>query len=518
MNTISNQLAGIRNTLNLLSKALKSDISHIRIQTDSDTNSTVSFYSNSEIQSSEPLNREDHLAIVSYLKKRSFLWSSPEDGFSGRNSSPTLKILLAPLSGLTCMGDIEFAKSATVPEINISNITKESITPLSDVIIMEKALRDALTQALKQRSGMILTNHFESQKKIGGSALVLSMRPDALFFDTELSSSELLECISASKNHLVVIGVPSLNPVEQIWNICTVLKDSGASTDSFTEQLLLSFVNTRVRRQCGVCAKSTNIPADSVNKLPQIIQNSIEKTYMFSRGCSKCGFSSYRGMLDLSTAIPVDEGARTYINHGASESLVLHSFKQGMRSLMEDGISKVYQGLTSFEEIISECPPIPDGYIEAHKRMNEIKSNVSQQKPVPGSINMLIVEDDCNQREVLQMVFSSEGYAVTLAENGKAALETLETSSFDIILSDVMMPIMSGIDMVRELKSNAKTKSIPVLMLTAVSSSEDEYEVLSYGADDYCDKNVKKKILIKRVERLLKDKLTTNQNPLSHLL
>ena len=87
--------------------------------------------------------------------------------------------------------------------------------------------------------------------------------------------------------------------------------------------------------------------------------------------------------------------------------------------------------------------------------------------------NILVVDDEKDIVEMLQYNLEKEGYKVFTARNGKQALEQVKRH-VDLILLDIMMTEMNGLDVLRELKRNEKTKTIPVLFLTAKSSEVDE--------------------------------------------
>ena len=73
-----------------------------------------------------------------------------------------------------------------------------------------------------------------------------------------------------------------------------------------------------------------------------------------------------------------------------------------------------------------------------------------------------------------------------------------------MIVSDLMMPNMDGAELVGKLKSHPTFRRIPVLILTVISDSDKEYTLLDLGADDYCEKTIQRKILLKRIENLIR--------------
>lgn len=99
--------------------------------------------------------------------------------------------------------------------------------------------------------------------------------------------------------------------------------------------------------------------------------------------------------------------------------------------------------------------------------------------------SVLLVEDEPAQREVLAYNLEAEGFGVAKAENGDEALVLVDEAQPDVIILDWMLPGVSGIEVCRRLKSNAETRKIPVIMLTARSEEADRVRGLETGADDY---------------------------------
>ncbi len=122
------------------------------------------------------------------------------------------------------------------------------------------------------------------------------------------------------------------------------------------------------------------------------------------------------------------------------------------------------------------------------------------------SQKLLIVEDDSEVRAYLQSLFQAD-FKVELAENGEIGLKKANKFQPDLILSDVMMPLLDGISFCQNIKSNIKTSHIPVILLTASTSSENRIEGLKSGADDYITKPFNPKELQLKVQNLLNARL-----------
>ena len=103
------------------------------------------------------------------------------------------------------------------------------------------------------------------------------------------------------------------------------------------------------------------------------------------------------------------------------------------------------------------------------------------------SINkkILIVEDDEFLLSMYSTKFEIEGYDVVIASDGEMGLKKAEEEKPGIILLDIMLPNMDGFDVLKRLKANRETSSIPVILLTNLSQKQDVEQGLSMGADDY---------------------------------
>ena len=98
---------------------------------------------------------------------------------------------------------------------------------------------------------------------------------------------------------------------------------------------------------------------------------------------------------------------------------------------------------------------------------------------------ILLVEDEPAQREVLAYNLEAEGYAVRCAQDGEEAMLLITEAPPDLVILDWMMPLMSGLEVCRQLKTRDETSSIPVIMLSARSEEVDTVRGLETGADDY---------------------------------
>lgn len=116
---------------------------------------------------------------------------------------------------------------------------------------------------------------------------------------------------------------------------------------------------------------------------------------------------------------------------------------------------------------------------------------------------VLVVEDDPVILRLLEVNFELEGFVVLLAHDGEEGLEVAQASKPDVIVTDIMMPKVSGIELVEALKATKATASIPIVLLSAKAQASDLKIGMDAGADDYITKPFEPLDLIDRVNALL---------------
>lgn len=115
---------------------------------------------------------------------------------------------------------------------------------------------------------------------------------------------------------------------------------------------------------------------------------------------------------------------------------------------------------------------------------------------------ILIAEDDGELRQLFTHVLMRSGYEVTGVDNGRKALDALNAEYYDMVISDIMMPVMDGYELVREIRSQGR--QLPVLMITAKDAFDDMRMGFNSGTDDYMVKPVNVNEMVLRVGALLR--------------
>lgn len=128
-------------------------------------------------------------------------------------------------------------------------------------------------------------------------------------------------------------------------------------------------------------------------------------------------------------------------------------------------------------------------------------STTAPSQKVP-PLTVLVVDDEPDLVELIAYNLQQQGHSVLSASNGLAGLELAKSRQPDLLVLDVMMPEINGIEVARRLRSQTETASIPIIMLTAKSEETHELEGLGAGADDYITKPFSMQVLLARINAM----------------
>jgi len=140
----------------------------------------------------------------------------------------------------------------------------------------------------------------------------------------------------------------------------------------------------------------------------------------------------------------------------------------------------------------------------ASPSLSEISMPKSKSIDQAGGPSVLVVDDEEDLLELVRYNLTREGYRVTCVATGEEALKAARKQPPDLIVLDLMLPAVDGLEVCRRLKSDSKTRDIPIIMLTAKSEEGDMVAGLERGADDYISKPFSPRVLTARVKALLR--------------
>src|SRR5215470_7468000 len=143
-------------------------------------------------------------------------------------------------------------------------------------------------------------------------------------------------------------------------------------------------------------------------------------------------------------------------------------------------------------------------------QMQEEATTTKQSPSTPASL-LLVVDDNSMNRIMLSRYITKLGYQARLCENGRQALELLQSEAFDLVLLDVEMPEMDGYQVLEQLKADPRLRDIPVIMISAVEELESVVKCIELGAQDYLPKPFNPVLLRARLTACLERKRLRDQ-------
>jgi type IV pilus assembly protein PilB len=225
------------------------------------------------------------------------------------------------------------------------------------------------------------------------------------------------------------------------------------------------------------------------------------------KGCDQCRYSGFLGRMGVYELMRLSPRVRSVLLARASDDVVKRAAQAtGMKSMFQDGMAKAARGLTVADEIERVVPPDdteagPD--VPEAGPVAPLPAPLSADVRSPRPTRILVVEDDPTLREVLREMLVSERYEVMVAEDGNQALGMLYRERPDLVITDLNMPGLDGLGLLRRLRRDLTTCQIPVIFLTVVEDLDAEARALDLGADDYLNKPIKQARFLSRVRRAL---------------
>lgn len=298
---------------------------------------------------------------------------------------------------------------------------------------------------------------------------------------------------AAQTGHLVLSTIHTNSALAGVHR----LFDIGVAPYLIASSVSTIIAQRLVRTLCDECAKPCSPELEK-----RLTELGIDTAHVKEPcGCEACGQTGYNGRTGIFSILEITDSVKEAIRENLSEGEVGERARRfGYRSLWEEALSLIAEGGTSFEEAERVLGPIA---VDEQIVLTQGSGKAVEPQRGLAKPKLLLVEDDESTRTVLAMVFRDQMFEVIEACNGVEGLEKVYEHQPSIIVSDLMMPRMSGVEMLQKLKRDTRTRSIPVLMLTAASNEENELRLLEQGADDFVGKTSDSKIMIARVNRLL---------------
>ena len=290
---------------------------------------------------------------------------------------------------------------------------------------------------------------------------------------------------ASQTGHLVLSTLHTMSTVSTI----TRLIDIGIERYLVSSSLIGIVAQRLLRVVCPKCKNRIEPDRNLVNELG--IEIPPGAVFYKGNGCEYCNYTGFYGRKAFFEILDVNDDIRDLISKGATENEVLAATrKNGMNTLAQAALKKAFAGITTLEEAVE---------IGGIRRT----FSVHQEERKNGLVTILVIDDDPFVRKMIRSSLSKEPVHIVEAENGEEGIEKAHQLNPQLIIMDIMMPVMDGLSACKKLKSNLQTGHIPLLMFTAKGDEDSEIEGLEAGADDYITKPVTPKKLLTRVNKLL---------------
>ncbi len=332
---------------------------------------------------------------------------------------------------------------------------------------------------------------------------ILRQDPDVIMVgevrDNETASSAMQV---AQTGHLVLSTLHTNTATAAI----TRLRDLGVPSFLIASSLGSVLSQRLVRRLCTNCLQA--VQGSQLERCKQLGVDT--QKLMQAKGCADCGNTGFCGRIGVFSFLDVTPEVAEAIRADAGELEIERVARaQGFLALHDAALLLAQDQITSLEEIERVLGPLDDfaDFKKSKTAEKGIPEKPSQNNSTDGrSIQrkkVLLVDDDENIHFVYRTLLENEMFEVTEAMDGQEALKKIYEDTPEIVLCDLMMPRMNGLELVEKLRSDARTSEIPILMLSAAATDENELKLIKSGADDFVSKTARPEIILARINRLL---------------
>jgi type IV pilus assembly protein PilB len=392
-------------------------------------------------------------------------------GFDAALLAALKELLLRPQGMILVTGPTGSGKTSTLyAALNLLKSETTNIVTVEDPV--EYRLSGISQVAVSDKAGMTFA---------AGLRSILRQDPDVVMVG-EIRDLETAQIAfqAAQTGHLVLSTLHTNDAPSAV----TRLVEMGVPAYVVASSLVAVLAQRLVRQLCSC-------------KTPQPDGSAVPK------GCDQCRFSGFAGRIGVYELMRLTPRVRSVLLTRADDDVVRRAARAtGMKSMFQDGMAKTARGLTVPAEVRRVVPP-DEAESEDTAEGTAVPAALSGEVRSPRPNRILVVDDDAALREVLREILTDEHYDVVLAEDGNAGLEAVHREKPDLVVTDLQMPGLDGLELLRRLRRDLATCQIPVIFLTVIESLDSEAKALDLGADDYLGKPVERSRLLGRVRRAL---------------
>ena len=370
-------------------------------------------------------------------------------------------------------------------------------------------------------------------------ASLLKHHPDAMLVG-DLRDRESVEIVinAALEDTLLLSAIRSENLISAIRR----LLGFGVSPDLIASALSGIISQRIVRKPCEHCRERRPLGRAVRETLHSVLGEDAPSASFHAPGCELCHYTGYQGQAAVYHVFPLSRSLHNFIRQGAPEGKLQETFAKAEQTfLLKQLLSLVEQGSTTLEEI-ERVLPFRKGFERSEKRSfhqaqppfpqdassHDTMENSEQTLSVIGAEQVrnieqiavpqksenaeyafqgrkiLLVDDDLEMSKRVKFILEEKHFAVSVAQNGEEALTLIRREKPHLVVTDIMMPVMNGLELIRRLRKDVTTTFIPVIILSSKHDTADRLKGFAVGTDDYLPKPFSTHELFFRINAILR--------------
>ncbi len=395
---------------------------------------------------------------------------------------------------------------------------------------IEYRLQGAHQVQIDETAGLTFTKALQS---------VLRHQPDVILIGETRDKDTAEMAMNASlQKHLILSALRT----DDIMATLIRLKDLGADSELLAASLSGMISQRLVRKICERCREPYSPSSTLLEKIEALSGETMSGDFSRGKGCEACNYTGYHGRIGVYHVVTMSKGFREFIKDAALDGKMPGTIlRRETTALLKNILEKIRHGITTVEELervlfnagqadmtrgltCEVCQqPLESGSRVctscAQARPSSLPDGVeqilepAQIAPARNSadsdyafkeMKILLVDDDNDLVQRLRLILQEKSFTVTTAANGEEALEKIARDKPHLVITDVTMPKMDGLELVRRLRKNITTAFIPVIMLSAKNRTADRLKGFAVGTDDYLPKPFSIHELFFRVNAVLR--------------
>ncbi len=329
---------------------------------------------------------------------------------------------------------------------------------------------------------------------------IFSVQQDIVYAGDILDRKIAENILQASLKNRLVMG--SMHAKSSIAGIRRLL-DMPVPPDLAATGLCGVLTQKLVRTLCDHCRTPHEPSEEDAQKIQALIGREPDFVLYKGKGCVKCRRTGYQGRIGIFEFLKITDPVRAIIRQNPDSAQLKEAVeKNTMKTLLNDAMDKLQQGITTWEEIkrviLTDCDDLP-----AASGDDSLAASLPDTNDFKG-FKIHICDDEPAVAHLFEKHLKHQGFCTNVSYNGKQALEKIAVEKPHLLVIDVMMPELNGLEVIKTLKQDVTTAFIPIMIISNKNTARDKLKGYESGTDDYLPKPFLPQELLIRVKSLLK--------------